>query len=97
MAEETPADWAPELTAYRRLSDGRWIGVKAQVFNAVLITGLDAVGAAEEYSYPDLVQALVAYTLWNFPDEPEPDGWIRHVPSNRRRPDGDVSREYIAP
>ena len=27
----------------------------------------------------------------------EPDGWVRSVPDMRRRPDGDKSREYVAP
>jgi len=25
----------------------------------------------------------------------EPEGWIRHIPSMRRRPDGNKQKEYI--
>lgn len=27
----------------------------------------------------------------------EPEGWFRHQPSDRRRPDGDQAREYVRP
>jgi hypothetical protein len=27
----------------------------------------------------------------------EPDGWMRHPDSGRRRPDGDAAREYVEP
>jgi hypothetical protein len=30
-------------------------------------------------------------------DDPEPEGWVRAIPSMRRRPGGDKAKEYIAP
>lgn len=34
---------------------------------------------------------------WDPEREEEPAGWIRHVQSGRRRPEGDSSKEYINP
>ena len=37
--------------------------------------------------------AVVALALWDGTGEPE--GWMRHPTSGRRRPDGDKTKEYI--
>jgi len=29
--------------------------------------------------------------------EGEPEGWVRHIETGRRRPDGEEDREYINP
>lgn len=39
--------------------------------------------------------ALRALHCWDGSGDPE--GWYRHKPSNRRRPDGDPSREEVRP
>lgn len=49
------------------------------------------------YTYPDPESAIRAFVKWLSEDEvqEEPEGWHRHQPSNRRRPDGDSTKEYI--
>lgn len=47
------------------------------------------------YSYERVDIAIMALHDWE--DKDELTGWIRHQPSNRRRPDGDPAKEYIAP
>src|SRR5205085_1646492 len=41
------------------------------------------------------VAAIAAMKAWDPDKDPEPDGWVRHVPSFRRRPGGDKSKEYV--
>ena len=44
------------------------------------------------------MDAAVAALLRFDPDEEaEPDGWVRHIPTFRRRPQGDKTREYVSP
>jgi hypothetical protein len=35
--------------------------------------------------------------LHEWDGEDDPDGWVRHLNSARRRPGGDPAREYVAP
>lgn len=53
----------------------------------IAIGGLSAVeGVYERYSYADVMTAISAYAMWEANDfADEPLGWVRHVPSNRRR------------
>lgn len=48
----------------------------------------------EEYTYPSMEAAWAAVLDWDGKGDP-PDGWIRHKPSNRRRPSGDPAREEV--
>lgn len=48
----------------------------------------------EQYVYPSIEAAWAAVQDWDGRGDP-PDGWIRHQPSNRRRPDGDPTREFV--
>lgn len=50
----------------------------------------------ESYDYPSMEAAWAAVLDWNGEGEP-PDGWTRHRPSNRRRPNGDPAREFVRP
>lgn len=50
----------------------------------------------EHYWYRDSRLAWLVAWFWDCQGEP-PDGWVRHTPSNRRRPEGDPSREIIRP
>lgn len=45
------------------------------------------------WCYASLAGALAAFEAWNGLSE----GWIRHPQSARRRPNGDPTKEYIAP
>jgi len=39
--------------------------------------------------------AVAAFHAWNPETQEEPEGWIRHVQTGRRRPGGDASKEYV--
>ena len=54
-----------------------------------------AKGIEEFWSYETFRDAWTALYNWNPETEAEPAGWLRHKPSNRRRADGDASREEI--
>lgn len=47
------------------------------------------------YCYHEIPAAWWAAIAWD--GEGEPEGWIRHLESGRRRPDGDPAREYVRP
>lgn len=49
----------------------------------------------EVFTYTSRDGAWAAVLDWNGVGDPQ--GWIRHQPSDRRRPGGDASKEYIAP
>lgn len=90
--------WAEEngyVTAAYRL-DGKIVAVLPAMFNWQIIIG-NEYGVDERYSY-DTNRTLLEFELWkarNF--EGEPEGWIRHQPSDRRRTNGDPATEYIRP
>ena len=48
------------------------------------------------WTFPSIVAAYCALTAWDGEGDPC-DGWIRHQPSNRRRPDGSPASEYVEP
>jgi hypothetical protein len=78
--------------------DGTLIGVLMTITLAGQIWVGDRWNVAERYSYPTIDAAITAYDEWCGRDGAgEPDGWIRHQPSNRRREDGDPNRETIRP
>lgn len=90
-------DWAKEngytVAAYRY--DGKIIAVLIAMYNTQIIVG-DEFGVNERYSYPTTLKALIAFDAWKEEDfKDEPEGWIRHQPSNRRRQDGDPTKEII--
>lgn len=55
--------------------------------------GDDDACRSDVWDYETFPQAYAALVKWN--GDGEPDGWIRHMPSGRRRPEGDPSREYV--
>lgn len=84
------------ILARRLLPNGKEACVVPQLFNALLTIGKPGDGGYEEaYTFQDTEIAMVHFRYWNMDDEPS--GWIRHIPSNRRRPNGDPKQEYIAP
>lgn len=62
-----------------------------------IIGGCDEHGCSDVWSYPFLTTAVLEFLVWTGDAGTEPEGWIRHQPSNRRRPDGDATREHVAP
>lgn len=45
----------------------------------------DLLNVEDRWSYPTRDAALVAVLRWSASGAAEPEGWIRHQPSNRRR------------
>lgn len=68
----------------------------------IIVGSLDAAGGvAQRYSYQTATDALDAWRQWTTAPlvAVEPDGWVRHQPSNRRREldhEGNVVVEWVA-
>lgn len=94
------------LIYYRVLEDGRAIGVTPQLFGAAIITigrATDTATYDEQWMYNaevgGVARALVEAAHWQPDEHDEPDGWVRTTyraaqGCYRRRPDGNVAREY---
>jgi hypothetical protein len=82
----------------RLTDDGRIAQVSLLLFGA----GSISIGPAgsqfynETYSYETYSTAVLALAGWDIETEAEPSEWIRHLPTGRRRPNGDPTQEYIA-
>lgn len=78
-------------------------GLVASLVATVVGGGQIVIGGPEgvtgRYSYADLGDALIAFMRWDTEHRlaGEPEGWIRHQPSNRRRVGGDPDQEYVQP
>lgn len=86
---------APKPLARRVLEDGRILELWQMMFNVRLTVTLpENVDMCWEdaWCFRDPVAAYVAIATWN--GEGEPDGWIKHPPSGRARPDGTPASEY---
>lgn len=83
------------LIARKDLPDGRYTALTPQIFATILTISQagDELGYSEAYTYEDPEKAAAAFEAWE--GNGEPDGWVRHIPSNRRRPNGDASKEHI--
>ncbi len=81
----------------RLLPDGRVLDVVNLFLSGLLTVSAtaDDVGYSEAYTYATETEAVLAFCLWD--GEGEPDGWICHRPSNRRRENGDPATEEIRP
>jgi hypothetical protein len=83
------------------LPDGRVAIVTPGLFVWLLKVGragadVDAmVGWSDIYTYEAGSIATAALDAWVKTGSSEPAGWVRHQPSNRRRPDGDPTREHV--
>jgi hypothetical protein len=85
---------------FRILPDGRLATVRPMLFGqadlCVVKNREDYMNFVDEvYSYSSVQSAVDA--MWEWSAEPEPVGWHRHRPSNRRRPNADPALEYVAP
>jgi hypothetical protein len=78
------------------LEDGRCVYLFPTIFNLRIGVSKDTEdkGFTEFYCFHDNEAAFEAMDSWNGTGDPE--GWVRHVPSHRRRPHGDPSKEYVA-
>jgi len=85
------------VVAARQLSDGRWLLLVSRIANAGLLVDRDLDDGVfeEEYSFRFLAEALVALIVWTPDEVSDPSGWLRHIPSYRRRPGGNTAKEDI--
>jgi hypothetical protein len=60
-----------------------------------LCADLNPEGYDDSWCYDTLDGAIAAMQAWDPEKQKEPDGWMRHISTARRRPGGDASREYI--
>lgn len=88
----------PTALTVRDLPDGRVIAVCPLIYTFRLVVGCDEWGYADAWCYPkkDLATAILAAAFWDGVGDP-PDGWVRHIGSGRRRPDGTPESEHVAP
>lgn len=88
-------DTKPEGATYSRpLENGHVINVFPSLFGAGTIH-LGKQGdswSSSVYDYNDVVDAVHAAAEWSGEGDPK-DGWVRHWPSGRRRPDGTPASE----
>ena len=79
------------------LPDGRSVWIQRKMFTyAILIGPTNGLVYDQHWCYETKVAAEKALDEWDPFTQPEPQGWIRHPVSGRRRPHGDASKEYIA-
>lgn len=86
-------------TAVKLIGDGRALYIYRKIWTYSLCIG-DVKNEGyftDLWCYETLPLAMAAMLAWNPLDisTPEPEGWHRHPPTGRRRPDGDASREYV--
>lgn len=89
----------PEGAAYARdLANGYEVVVFPALFGAARLCKARKGDVSSEtvYDYPRLSHALQAAVEWDGTGDPL-DGWNRHWPSGRRRPDGTRESEKYEP
>jgi hypothetical protein len=91
----------PEALATFYLPDGRVAYAIPSLFGAYITVATpdsDEMGFYDEmFTYKTTDDAFRALKAWDGTPGSEPEGWIRHQPSNRRRKDGDPARETVRP
>jgi len=83
--------------AVRVLPDGQvaWIHRLMYTWAILVVEQLElSLGYDDRWCYTSLQGALAALENWT---GDEPEGWIRHPRSGRRRPDGDAAKEFVNP
>src|SRR5690348_1986145 len=99
--EEVPQDdWTTKGYSLRgRLPDGRRLTVTPvhQDMTTLAMSPkpplLDVI--FDSWDFPTYDAACQAFYVWNPEQEPEPDGWHRHIATNRYRINGQADLEYI--
>ena len=85
------------LIHYKTIKDDQiFVMVVRQLYNYSLLSGVvgDVTdGYTDRWCFSERMAASLAFLTYK--GEEEPTGWIRHLPSNRLRPDGDPSQEYV--
>lgn len=81
----------------RKLPDGRavWIGKFIYTYPICIGRVSDDGNYDDRWCYENFDKAAVALSAWNPMTSSEPEGWIRHPKSGRRRPDANKEKEYV--
>lgn len=89
---------ASESFAAVRVSDdgSQLIAVRQMIFTWAIFSGLEELGYEDRWCYETGTDAALAWVAWSGDAGTEPEGWIRHPRTERRRPHGDASQEYLA-
>lgn len=98
LAEKLSEYWNSKKKMYiRDVPDaGLFIGLIPQIFNLKVVVGkleFKSDGYDDGFEFTDTEAAIAAFLEWNGTGDPE--GWIRHPDTGRRRPNGDLSREFV--
>ena len=84
---------------YRRvLDDGRVLYLQPMLAGNLRISlsgDEHDFGFHSNYCFHDSLEAWRSAIGWD--GQGDPEGWVRHIETGRRRPDGDAEREYINP
>jgi len=82
----------------RALDDGRVLYLQAMLGSNLRISlsrDEHDMGFHSNYCFHDTYDAWRGAIGWD--GQGDPEGWVRHIETGRRRPDGDAEREYVNP
>lgn len=81
---------------FKVLNDGRIAAIQTiNTWLVAIVVDVHAYGHTDAFYYRSKNAAKQALDAWNGIGEPQ--GWIRHPQSGRRRDDGDAAHEYFQP
>ena len=82
--------------AWRQLPNEIILAVSPMLFNnGRLFWDINENGYEDFFCYDTLEMAIESMNNFNPIIEKEPNGWKRHFSTGRRRPNGDVTKEFI--
>lgn len=86
----------PTYSDVQMMADGRIVCICQLVYTWAILSDLTTFGYEDRWCYSSYEKARASLDIWVAANgEGEPYGWHRHPSTGRRRPDGDVEREYI--
>lgn len=79
------------------LPEGRYKAILPLMYTHAIVVGRlgDETGYDDRWCFKSLAEARGAFEAWGGTGEPE--GWVRHPTSGRRRPEGIPELEYVNP
>ncbi len=91
----TDAELSAHMRGFRRLPDGRYVGIYEMLYNDRIIIGTSLAWYDDGWCF-DPAKSKAALAAWIAVGcVGEPTGWHKHINTGRVRPDGDPAREYI--
>mgnify|MGYP001031230436 FL=1 len=81
----------------RPIGNGRYAAIAQFMFSTAIVVGRIGNYSCYEdrWCYKTAEDAIAALEAWD--GQGEPQGWVRHPTTGRRRPNGDAEAEYIDP